>query len=261
MAYVQKVKVKGKTYYRLVEKYRDEAGKWKVRFLKYLGTDPQPYLDSVNKGQEIIQAQLKYPDLAVKGGQAALAEYKRRQIPKIKLPVKTYRTIVVDPPWSMDKIIRKVVPVTQQYDFDYATMTLDEIRQLPVSQVANKDGCHLYLWTTQKFLPEAFSILKEWGFDYIFTMVWHKNGGFQPFDLPQYNCEFVLFGRIGSLKFLTTKQFFTCFNGLRREHSRKPPEFDDIVRRVSPEPRLEWFARETKEGFDTFGVETDKFKS
>ena len=108
-------------------------------------------------------------------------------------------------------------------------------------------------------MPFAFDILRQWGVSYIFTLVWHKNGGFQPFGLPQYNCEFVLFGKIGTLAFLTTKAFNCCFVGDRREHSRKPKEFDDLIRRVSPEPRLEWFGRELKDGFDTLGAEKEKF--
>ena len=90
-------------------------------------------------------------------------------------------------------------------------------------------------------------------------MVWHKPGGFQPYGLPQYNCEFVLFGRMGSLPFTETKQFSTCFDGKRREHSRKPDGFYDTVRRVSPGPRIDVFSRERRDGFDSWGDEVDKF--
>ncbi len=88
-------------------------------------------------------------------------------------------------------------------------------------------------------------------------MVWHKAGGFQPFNLPQYNAEFVLFGRKGGLDFLDTKNFFTCFEGKRREHSRKPVEFYDLIRRVSPEPRIEMFSREKHDGYEIWGDEVN----
>jgi N6-adenosine-specific RNA methylase IME4 len=90
-------------------------------------------------------------------------------------------------------------------------------------------------------------------------MVWHKAGGFQPFNLPQYNCEFVVYGRKGVPIFLETKNFFTCFNGMRREHSRKPDEFYQLVARVCPAPRLDCFSREKREGFDQYGNEPERF--
>ena len=167
-----------------------------------------------------------------------------------------YKTIVIDPPWPMQKIERDSRP--DQIGFDYPTMSIDEIRALPVDTLA-EDDCHLYLWTTQKYLPDAFDILVGWGFKYIFTMVWHKPGGIQPFNLPQYNCEFIIFGRRGNLPFLDLKQFPTCFNAPRREHSRKPDEFYDIVRRVSPAPRLDMFSRQARPDFNAWGNETEKF--
>ncbi len=172
----------------------------------------------------------------------------------ITLPEGQYHTIVIDPPWDMKKIDRDNSP--QDTGFDYPTMSIEEIKNM---KIPSTDNCHLYLWTTEKYLPDAFDILKHWGFTYIFTMVWHKNGGYQPFNLPQYNCEFVLFGRKGNLPFLDTKDFFTCFNAPRREHSRKPNEFYNLVERVSPPPRIDMFSREKRNGFDQMGNENDKF--
>ncbi|MFH1539957.1 MAG: MT-A70 family methyltransferase [bacterium] len=171
-------------------------------------------------------------------------------------PAGKYSTIIVDPPWPMKKIVREVRP--NQAELDYPTMSVEEIKTFPIGDYA-LDDCHLYLWTTQKFLPAAFDVLKEWGFGYIFTMVWRKAGGFQPVGLPQYNCEFVLFGRRGNIEFLNTKDFFCAFEAPRREHSRKPAEFYDLIRRVSPGPRIDVFSREGHAGFDQWGNQTDRF--
>ncbi len=168
-----------------------------------------------------------------------------------------YRTIVIDPPWPMEKIKRKVAP--NQTDMDYKTMSVDEIKNFPLPKFISPDGAHIYLWTTQKYLPTAFELFKSWGIEYILTLVWQKSGGFQPYGLPQYNCEFVLFGKVGTLSFTTVKNFPCCFQGKRREHSRKPDEFYDIVRRVSPDPRIDIFSREKREGWDGWGYEVEKF--
>jgi len=184
--------------------------------------------------------------------QVKLAEWKKQL--EIK-PI--FRTIVIDPPWPMEKIRRDVAP--NQIDMDYKTMSIEEIKKFPINSFVQKDGCQIYVWTTQRFLPVTFDILREWGFDYFFTMIWHKNGGFQPFNLPQYNAEFVLFGSKGSLKFTTTKSFFCAFNANRKEHSRKPDEFYDLVKRVSPEPRIDIFSREKRDGFEQYGYEAGRF--
>ena len=212
---------------------------------------------AVVKAIKIGKAIEEHPELAGKSGQAILAAVKRLELKTAPAPLGKYHTIVIDPPWPVEKIIRDVTP--NQYDFDYPTMSIDEIKALPITEIADDSGCHIYLWATQKFLPVGFEVLKHWGFSYIFTMVWHKRGGFQPFNLPQYNCEFVLFGRLGGMPFETTKGFSTCFTGERREHSRKPDEFYDLVRRVSPERRIDIFSREKRKGFEQYGNETSKF--
>jgi len=175
-----------------------------------------------------------------------------------EMPPGKYKTIVIDPPWPIKKVVRDCRP--NQDVFDYPVMSVEEIRSMAIGDLADGSGCHLYLWTTQKYLPDAFDILKAWGFRYVFTMTWHKNGGFQPFGLPQYNSEFVLFGKLGNLDFEDTKQFSTCFNGDRREHSRKPEAFYDLVARVSPSPRIDCFSREERKGFQQHGNEKGKFQ-
>ncbi len=187
---------------------------------------------------------------------AAIRAKTRAEALKLELPSGKYRTIIVDPPWPMQKIERDLHP--DQVGFDYPTMKEDELRELDIPGMAH-DQSHLFLWTTQKFMPMALRLMDTWGFPYIFEMVWHKPGGFQPFGLPQYNCEFVLFGRKGALGFLDTKAFATCFEAPRREHSRKPEKFYDLIRRVCPGPRIDMFSRERYDGFDAWGVETEKF--
>ena len=119
------------------------------------------------------------------------------QLNPIPWPVKRYSTIVVDPPWPMEKILLRGRP--NQFGFDYSTMTINEIKALRVPEILH-DNSFVFLWTTQKFLPWAFEILSHWDCKYRFTMTWYKNGGFQPFNCPQFNAEFVLVGAKGNPK-------------------------------------------------------------
>jgi N6-adenosine-specific RNA methylase IME4 len=170
-----------------------------------------------------------------------------------------FDVVVIDPPWKMEKIDRDVRP--NQDAFDYPTMSYEEIEAFCRETLAPKlaDDCHLFMWTTQKYLPDALELVRLVGFRYVLTMVWHKAGGFQPIDLPQYNCEFIIYARQGSPLFVDTKQFNCCFEAPRREHSRKPDFFYDTVRRVTGGSRIDVFSREPREGFAQFGNEIGRF--
>lgn len=179
---------------------------------------------------------------------------------EVQLPDGKFNVIIIDPPWPMQKIERDLRP--NQVAFEYPTMSEPELYAFSDTvQAMAADDCHIFMWTTQKFLPLSLALMEPWGFRYVLTMVWHKPGGFQPIGLPQYNCEFAIYGRRGSPKFVDTKAFNCCFSAPRHEHSRKPDEFYDLVRRVTDGRRIDVFSRERRDGFDQFGNETEKFQS
>ena len=165
-----------------------------------------------------------------------------------------YDVIVVDPPWPMKKIVRACRP-NQTEKLDYATMSIAEIKELQIPR--NPKGAHLWLWTTHKFMPDAFEILKAWDARYICTFTWNKPGGFQPYGLPQYNSEFALYARIGSpQKFKCLREFKTSFSAPRGKHSEKPEMFYAMVRDKTNGKRLDMFNRRNIQGFQGHGHES-----
>lgn len=180
----------------------------------------------------------------------AKTEAIKKECPKVE---GKYDVIIIDPPWPVEKIERDCRP-NQVENLDYPTMSLEEIEKMSIPMA---DNCHIFLWTTHKFLPMAFQIINKWGVKYVCTMVWDKPGGFQPYGLPQYNCEFVLYARNGSPKFVETKNFFTCFEAERGKHSEKPGIFYETIERVTNGKRLDMFSRRSISGFDSWGYEAN----
>ena len=213
------------------------------------------------KAPEEVKAKLRTGEISINKAHADITrEEKRASIVEKLEDIKTieakaasgkYDVIVIDPPWPMAKIERDERP--NQSEFDYPTMTEAEILNFDGIKKHAAEDCHIFLWTTNKFLPLAFRCLESWGARYVACMVWHKPGGFQVVGLPQFNCEFALYGRIGSPAFIDTKQFFTCFNAARGAHSEKPQDFYDVVKRVTAGRRLDMFNRRSIDGFDGWG--------
>ena len=85
---------------------------------------------------------------------------------------KKYRTIYADPPWQFQNRTGKVAPEHKRLN-RYGTMTLNEIKQLPVAEVADEKS-HLYLWVPNALLPEGLEVMKAWGFEYKTNIIWEK---------------------------------------------------------------------------------------
>jgi N6-adenosine-specific RNA methylase IME4 len=143
----------------------------------------------------------------------------------------------------------------------YQTMTLAEICQLPVSKVA-ADNSHLYLWVPNALLQDGLEVMKAWGFTYKSNLVWYKtrkDGGPDGRGVGFYFrnvTELLLFGIRGSMRTLPPgRRMVNLLPMRKREHSRKPDEFYEILEQCSPAPRLELFARHPREGWVQWGDE------
>ena len=162
---------------------------------------------------------------------------------------------MIDPPWQ-----QKMMPVLKRRPqaatkLPYPTMTLKEITDLPVHELAG-DNCHLWLWTTNRFLPDAFPIIEAWGFKYMQVITWVKKSGCGMYWLG--TTQPLLFAYKDKCKFPLAKLKPTHFiTSPPRVHSQKPNASYDLIEAISPEPRLELFARHKRLGWDCWGNEVD----
>jgi N6-adenosine-specific RNA methylase IME4 len=182
--------------------------------------------------------------------------------------VTRYRTIVADPPWHYAPFPAgaghaKATAERRGEQHDplrktprpYRSMTLDEIKALPIQALADPSGAHLFLWTTSWYLRHAFDVLGSWGFRYSQTVVWVKT----PMGLVPgkgtfaTTAEFMLIGKIGVAP--RNERWPTSWFHWPRQarHSQKPDAFLDLVEQVVPGPYVELFARRARFGWDYWG--------
>jgi N6-adenosine-specific RNA methylase IME4 len=176
-----------------------------------------------------------------------------------------YRTIVADPPWHYDRVPaslpsgrdKNVVPGGLRNEpLRYGTLTVEEIAALPIVDLAERDS-RLFLWTTNRYLPDAFTVLRSWDFDYRQTLVWHKADG-APFvaSVAPNTAEFLLVASRGAPSRIGRLNSAVIKIGAPKRHSKKPEGFLDLVEQVSPGPYLELFARRARFGWDYWGDES-----
>jgi N6-adenosine-specific RNA methylase IME4 len=176
---------------------------------------------------------------------------------------RTFGTILADPPWQFQNRTGKVAPEHRRLS-RYGTMTLAEIRALPVS-AATAETSHLYLWVPNALLPEGLQVMQAWGFEYKSNLVWHKirkDGGSDGRGVGFYFrnvTELLLFGVRGKNP-RTLSPGRTQVNYMKsrkREHSRKPDEQYQIIEACSRGPFLELFARGIRKGWTSWGHQAD----
>lgn len=168
--------------------------------------------------------------------------------------------INADPPWLVEMYSEKGEGKAPQAHYD--CLSIEAISALPVGQLAGSD-CWLFLWTSAPLLDRAFEVMRAWDFRYVTRTAWRKttiNGkqALGPGYVVRTMHEDVLIGKIGNPR--RTKPMPSLFDGLRREHSRKPEEFCALVEQFAPlARRVDLFSRQSRPGWITWGNEATKF--
>ncbi len=177
-----------------------------------------------------------------------------------------YRTIYIDPPWKFSS------GPSRNPRRHYPTMSVEDIKALPVSDLAHPDGCRLLMWITVPLLHRMREVLDAYGFRYSSARVWAKlwPSEDEMFIYPNSlargtgyevigNCELLVIAKRRRPKRLGNVKPASLFFARRREHSRKPDVVRDEIARLYEGPRVEIFARTQHPGFDVWGNETSKF--
>lgn len=180
-------------------------------------------------------------------------------------------TVYADPPWQFSNRTGKMAPENKK-NTRYSTMTLDEIKALPVSDIT-ADQAHLYLWVPNALLIEGLEVMKAWGFTYKTNLIWEKtrkdgmpDGRGVGFYFRNVT-EILLFGVKTAKKSETFRTLqagrsqVNLLRAMKREHSRKPDEFIQLIESCSPGPYLEMFARGDREDWAMWGNQaTDEYE-
>lgn len=188
------------------------------------------------------------------------------------LPRKHFGFIEADPAWGWTNYSGKASAPHRSTDAPYSVMSLDEMKALPVAEVAAKD-CLLNMWVIGSHIDQAIELGRHWGFTFKSDgFVWVKTGKHDPAVRPISMGKWVrkqveyslLFSRgnpsrtdAGVRQLIETDD--RVIYAPKREHSRKPDERYERIERLVAGPYLEMFARQQRPGWATWGNQTDRF--
>lgn len=163
-----------------------------------------------------------------------------------------FPVVYADPSWKYDA---GTTDPTRRVDQKYPTMDVEEIKALPVSELATESAV-LYLWAVNPLLPEALEVMRAWGFTYKTNWSWDKEiAGMGVWGFGQH--ELLLIGTRGEMPTAPESTRPPSVLRARREgeHSSKPVEAAERIERMFPTlPKIELFARgEPRPGWRTWG--------
>jgi len=177
-----------------------------------------------------------------------------------------FSTVLADPPWQFQNRTGKMAPEHKRLS-RYPTMTLQEIKDLPVEAIVN-DTAHLYLWVPNALLADGLQVMEHWGFTYKTNLIWYKirkDGGPDRRGVGFYFrnvTEMILFGVRGknARTLQPGRSQENIITSQKREHSRKPDEQYNIIESCSPGPYIELFARGPRKGWTAWGNQAEQYE-
>jgi len=177
--------------------------------------------------EEIIKKIIPREDIPRRSQVLAEIDRRKRKESNILEPIEgQHEVIVIDPPWPYGTI-RDLE--SRRVASPYKELSLDQLKkfELPVAE-----NCVLWLWTTHRFLRDAFDIVDAWGFEYKLNFVWDK----EKLGIGNWlrcQTEFCLLATKGKPRWNLTNER-DILRIPRGRHSAKPDGFYDMVKRLCP---------------------------
>jgi N6-adenosine-specific RNA methylase IME4 len=167
-----------------------------------------------------------------------------------------YDLLVIDPPYQKSKGgLRKVRP-QQTRQFNYETMSLDDIFKL-LDEKFLTDEQIVFMWTIDSYIFEVEQEMKKRGYKLHARMIWDKTNGVAPAFTIRYSHEYLLWFYKGKFKPVDIEargKHKTVFVEPSRQHSRKPDAAYNIINSLYPDlSKIDVFSREKRAGYEQFG--------
>lgn len=84
-----------------------------------------------------------------------------------------FQVIVSDPPWEFSDNLT-MSDVARGASANYPVLDIEEIKKLPIKDIADPNGCILALWVPSSMLQDGLDVMKAWGFKQKQTYIWVK---------------------------------------------------------------------------------------
>ena len=174
-------------------------------------------------------------------------------------PDHKYKTVVIDWPFDISLTGKTSTRPNRRKELPYRTMSIEQIKHFELELYAEV-GCHVYMWFPNSKMPIFHDILKALNVNFHLICPWVKPSGIAPCFAYKFATEFCVLGFYGKpmQKFIGAgKLNWVKALPERDNHSAKPDEFYELIREMSPEPRIDIFARKRHFGFDAYGDQVE----
>ena len=193
-----------------------------------------------------------------------------------------FQIVVMDPPYGFKDTL-KMSDIKRSAQSNYSTMSIQDIKSLPIKDITDPSGSLLALWVPSSLLSDGLDIMKSYGFAQKQTWVWvklkkdpfqkirsNKNIDWDKIDFNDFLSfgmghlgrnvhEIALIGVRGKIyKKIKNKSQRTVFFYQNTKHSQKPELLQDKLDTMFPDAsinRLELFARRERQGYICLGNE------
>ena len=174
-----------------------------------------------------------------------------------------YDILYTDPPWIQGRGGKKATrPNSTGMSVPYKTMTVPKILEYHryATDVLMNPKHNVFMWTIDKYLPEAEKIMEMLGYKVHARIIWDKMNGPAPSYTVRFSHEYLIwFFKPGSI-LQPAKDKRGAFRDVMREastqHSRKPECAYEMIEAMFPDAaKLEMFARTIRNGWDSWGDE------